>query len=694
MSERLLFPRLRQTVWLGPIALAATTCIADVNVPVCVYDHDCGAGGEGLSVGRAGEGGEGGEGGAGGESGQSPWQGGTSAGAEGSEPNLLGGNQGDSGRAGAQSCPGCSIEPRHPLEPCQGRPFKVSLKMSGGVPPYQWQLTPQPPGWSLAIEPTASDVGILRAEAVGAEDHTVTVTVTDVEGRQQTKTLPFKARTTCWFAHTAVGETGAELFLLDPLAEEPERVKLAHNVGVVDFAFSPDGRFLAYRFGPGQSKRLALVELATLEEQLLNFNEDEVLQLAWSPDSTMLAAAFRANNKTYLGAARLPAPGSEDSPVELTPTLAFVESELSWVGTRFVVYHAAMIVPDAENLEDVFVGDDNPLGFRTAFFAELLPSGFSAQHATVGTFDPDLSIQTTSDGFYAITAGPPFTHFTALPEDTTPHWSISLIAPSGAYTAVLEESSLAFQAATDGFVSAPAATSKAGETCPQLLAWSTGTERVACVADVNTSGTQGELRFFTLAANSSELELQTLPLPAQVGYGTAAAQETARSFSPSGRFFAFTRVTAEQTYLLWTDVSAQNLVLNGGIGIEHEVEPPITRLAFSADERFLALQRGSRLAVQSLTTSEIVVLDKGLPVGERCTEEFPNAPAKHCAYTDRVAALRWAADSRALIHRVTDRLVVTHLSTFPTFFTSELPALPCAAGECSEQLAFQPTVSP
>jgi len=285
------------------------------------------------------------------------------------------------------------------------------------------------------------------------------------------------------------------------------------------------------------------------------------------------------------------------------------------------------------------------------------------------------------------------------------------VSPSGQYTALLEDDQLLQLLTADGGeASPPAATAKAGDTCPMLLAWAKGTERLACVANISNGadGTEhGEVRIFDLKPNSDSLEMTTLTgfcaedtsvvsaasctaLLHGYGYGTEQASGVARAFSTSGRWFVFARQISGATYLYWSDLNRQPVALTGSTHLADDELSAATYLAFSPDDRLLVLKRGGTLSLADLTqTGLFKTLSSGLAVGEVCSEDFPKAPDSYCGDTALAAPLVWSPDSKTLAYRTSATLRVTDVSAFPKSAEFLLPAPEC--GEtCSAQFAFQP----
>src|SRR6185369_14836982 len=338
--------RVRGQIWQRPLSVALLTlglvssaCLSDVEVSECarqglcghsgasgsgsVPSADAGSGGE-VKPGAAGDGGEsdagaagretgtagGGSGTAGGGSGTAGGGSGTAGGAADGGGGGIAGGAADGGGGGiagggaAGSGGGIGggsdgekfvILPNTLRRPCANQPYEASLTVSNGTAPYRWQVASA--DWTVAVAPTSTDHATLSTAHIGSGTTNLTVQVTDADGAGKTANFSLIARDACWFAYTTVdGASGPKLKLLDPLTEPPTPHPFAHNDGVYDFQFSPNGQFLAYSFGRDAThptgRHLALITLATLHEQVVDVLEDSLVAYSWSPDSKMIAVGF------------------------------------------------------------------------------------------------------------------------------------------------------------------------------------------------------------------------------------------------------------------------------------------------------------------------------------------------------------------------------------------------------------------
>jgi hypothetical protein len=396
--------------------------------------------------------------------------------------------------------------------------------------------------------------------------------------------------------------------------------------------------------------------------------------------------------------------GSEQALTQLSPTSAFVESELSWVGNRFVAYHAALLPHPTQPGEL----DDNPFQRRTAFYAELASNGFLPQRMLPDeSYTPGVVVQPTAGGFYMIEGLEQTTTFYPLPENDLPgyHFFVSLVSPSGSYSATFEAALPQIFSAESGTLSVPIASAQEGDECPLPLAWAKGRERLACLADV---AQHGEIRIFDLDTESELLDMFTLGAfcpddvsevdsasctSQQDGYGYASAQArgAARAFSDSGRWLAFAATHPGKSFLYTVDLEQRPHQLASHFYYQEAEGPqPTTRLAFSPDERLLLFQHGSALDLRQIaSSSESYRLTQGLADDGPCTDDFPSAPAGYCGNTEHSAAFRWAGDATAFALRTPDTVSVVDVTGDPPTVQRSLAAPDCG-GNCSNRFAFQP----
>ncbi len=671
----------------------------------------------GGAAGRAG-------GAAGGASGVGGSAGGAADGAGGA--GGIAGSGGSGGGAGKHApCVSCSISPPALPAPCQSNPYSTTLTVVGGTAPYAWRLVPANGQWSVSADPNSPNGTKAQLTGQPAGPTSLTVEATSADGRVVSSTFDVKPRSSCWFAYTALEAAEPRLQLLDPILNLAPPVAPAHNAGVYDFQFSPNGQYLAYRFGADatypKGRHLAVVSLSAWTEKLLNFTEDAVTAFSWSKDSTVLAVTFQSGNTSYLGGVKLNPSGAPGFPTEvdmLVPTAAVVDSPLYWVDGSYLAFHATIqLDPGGHPIT-------NPFQRRTPYYSSLSAAGFAPPVPFPNVNYPQaVFLQPAENGFFMTAASA--TSFYSLPSGAVArHQFADLIAPSGRFTAELYDDQLQVFDATESNQVDPQYSSAAGEDCPMLLAWAQGAERIACVADVESDPpgtTHGEVRLFDIKATST---LSMDPLSGYCSKDSNASSSTsscgateydytlensegqARAFSRTGRWFAFTTSapgTAGGSFLYLADLNARSFALKEKIYIATSsmTSTSPTALAFSEDERYLLLQINNSLTAYELLapspiefgSSAVNLSDELLTSGSQalsaCLETYASAPARWCGSADRVLPLSWAPDSRYAAYRTPGKLIVTDLTLFPVALSHPLVAADCNQ-QCSGQFAFQP----
>jgi hypothetical protein len=574
------------------------------------------------------------------------------------------------------------------------------VNVRGGTPPFRWQLPSAPAGWSIHASPDNAREAIVEAEAASAGLTEISIIVTGSDERSAQQDYSLRSRESCWFAYVSLGQVGATLELLDPFAEA-DAPTLLHNSGVYDFAFSPNGRYLAYAYGANEQyphgQHLALVDLTTLAQPIVSFGETAVTAFAWSPDGSRLAVAYSIGDASLVGAVAM----TDAGVVSLSSVSASVGSELSWVGNSFVAYYtdASILYPND------FPAEAN---FRAASYAKLGPSGFEKPIDSVTPLPAPISLLPTSSGFY--TLGQAYSaRFTPVGNeeyiDDAYHGESSLIGGSGAYSARIDlaDGALHILKAETGEGADPVAVSKPGDSCKLPLAWARGSERIGCVvdfADATADAPHGELRFFDLVSGSATLSSFSVPdacphddagcVAPRYRYDSAGASGRGRGFSESGRFFAFTTLLGGQQALHWSDLQAMPPT------VRHNAPSALggpSWVSFSPDEAWLLARLGEKIVLTSPTAtpngSELLTLASSSAPASDCSDDFMLEPERYCGAQASELEQAWAPDSSAVAVRAAEELMIYDASYFPSLISAALRLSPCDA-RCSGRLAFQP----
>ncbi|MBN2195665.1 MAG: hypothetical protein JW751_22785 [Polyangiaceae bacterium] len=565
-----------------------------------------------------------------------------------------------SGGTGGAHC--LTISPWPPPAPCREHHYDVELSALGGTGGYTWTASSLPDGLTLSqdgrLYGTATEPGRLT---VRVEDGT-----TDCAGERTAD--PFAPRDTCWLAYVADEQVVTRLFLYDPIlrSHDGSDHKLSfpssseETAPVIDFAFSPDGRFLAYRLG-GEPERLMLLVGPEWTEQELGLGQDSIVHFAWSPDSSLLAVAFEADGTTYLGGVRVPraadptgaggaggAGAEADGVAELIPVEAQVESALSWVGgsraTAFVPagnpyvhlaeFAADDVLPEVTLTKSAYSGPPQLAPSSGGFFAV---DGYIVEFVefpTTGAItDGNVIAQEHSSIFYP------------------PH-STAFVAPGGRHTAriIVEEGTPAAEIRLpvleeDG---SPLAVAHG---CSTFLAWAQDEERFACLASPN--GTS-ELHFYDFGGVDHSVHERTLAGMSTYTAGNAASRR--RGFSAKGSWFAFTFEDLLFTAILEGTVDDGDL--SARLSPPEPQHLPSTAdpidLAFSPDERWLLDQRPDGLWLHRLDPLNPWVVGVNAAIladPDACMESFLEDPEDWCGRIGTSDRIRWSSDSQFAVFR-------------------------------------------
>ncbi|HKO51099.1 MAG TPA: hypothetical protein VJV79_25495 [Polyangiaceae bacterium] len=734
----------QRTAWPRPLALALlalsaapVACLSDVVVPECVKHHTCGEAGasgmsgmSGMSGSEPSAAGDAGSGDVGGSAERAGGSGTASGGKSGGPgPSLSAGGAGVP-TAGAGGALGGNLSPVDLPAPCLARHYSTELRVEGGSAPYSWQLTPKLAGWEVELNLSDTSHARLTSERPVASE--ITVAVTDTTGKLIVEhTYAVTPRTACWFAYTMRKPAdGPKLVVVDPILQTPPPVTLAHDVGVYDFAFSPNGKYLSYRFGADadhpKGKNLAVVELSNWTEWQPALSDDpesaseSVTAFAWSPDSSTLAISFDQGQKRYLGGTRFSAEGQL---TKLTPQETSVDSALYWIGSSHVAFYANGV------FDPVHPDQLEPIdGYATAFYSQLGAVGF--QPRTLGTDDPymlPVFVKPTADGYYVGSPSFPLLQFNWIHAggpsavdhtgDRPTEYPGRIVSPDGRLTADTPKGPLNLYRAESRNPILTSANAPDRD-CPKLLTWAEGRQRIACVRDVSANA-QGkkhsELRIFDLGADDALTvakvkgaclkDAQSSPATSPCGaleydYALADAYLNPRSFSKSGDWLAFSTSESKGSYLYLADLRPDRFTLTfraAPITAPSGATSP-TRFAFSPNEKFILRQVGGALTAYSVTGfhQQLPSFDVNAPDSNpTCSEDSASHPDSWCGSANREAPFRWSPTSKYAAYRSKDEqgaetLTIVDFARFPISLTPYSFIAPRCETSCSGQFAFQP----
>lgn len=555
-----------------------------------------------------------------------------------------------------------------PAPSCLGWPYRISFEARGVKEPYDLSVLEFPPG---QFQYDASSHSV---QGTPTSSGSVTVQLRDGTQRVVQKTFPIPLRDKCWLAFVSQELSGDRLHLLDPLLKQDVVRPRAEDMGasVLDFRFSPNGRFLAYRImDVTGNHQLRLWQGPDWQrEQVLDLESGATVQhYSWSGNSRTLAVAYEIDGITKLGGVDVTAVPEQSAGtgleglVVLAPTNALVQSEPVWFAAdTYVAYHRP----------------DSPGSERVVEYAAYGPLGFSAPHPPGSAwFDPSVVLLPSANGFFAEDVASAYVNYYDVGRTGWIGHGNDAIAPSGLYTAHTAQGELQlFRAFDDSeFDATPYARSNG---CSAILAWSRQQERIACI-----DHGQNRVQIHTLANTN----LVAAALEGSEGYASAAWFNSRRSLSPSGNWLALT--TPKDVYVgslahplpqvLWQSRLPESVAPKG--------------LSFSPDEQLLLLHSGQSLRVFTLASAsgEVVELGRAREEPEPCHDETLPIP-NWCGNGESPGGGVWSSDSQLVAFvNEQDVLVVRDLRIRPVSLRSETIEVhaPCR-GACTTGFRFQP----
>ncbi len=595
--------------------------------------------------------------------------------------------------------------------PCGTDLYKTSLDVQGGVGPYQWHVDSPATGWTITEQPNWDDGSHVELSGVANGKTNVHLTITDRLGFVIHSAHELVPRSACYFAHVSGGASGGKLALHDPLLTIDASARLGNNHGVNDFRFSPNGRFLAYRYGAGalhpQGAHLSLFDLSSQQDQALDFGPGVVDAYAWSADSSVLAVALSVNGQSQLAGARPTSTAAGTNVAYLQPTVVgyAIEPNLHWVDSQFVTFFAA---PPPELKA--------PSGIRSLYYTRLTTSAFAAPIANtdVGYEPGELTIAGVANSVFVTSpANNQSTFYSIRLDNTFSHnHRTNFLDPSARFSASTIAKALKVFTVSDALH--PFQTSKAEEKsqCPKLLTWAGKRERIACVASVAAANTShGELRIFEVGTQqNAELVPSTVTgwclkdaegngscSSTEYDYDEASSDAQPRSFSPSGTWLAF--VSSSQRggrALNWAQLDSATKRLSRKITLAAMASGAPSAFAFSPSERHLLFRNGSQLWSYSLAGNRNGVEDYRIDAAldpaaaSNCSDDFVSAPRRWCGAERAAEELVWSREpsTELFAYRKGEQLFAVELASYGVE-RHPFAAPPCADA-CSGQFEFQP----
>ncbi len=425
---------------------------------------------------------------------------------------------------GPGQCP--QITPTRLPDPCDENAYYTNdVTVTGGTAPFVWQALSIPEGLSFnATTQTLSGTALSSGSATP-----LTLQVTDHAGRQTQSTYPLSYRDHCWLGYTSTDSGVSKVHLLDPALSAlnpdyaPALEASTNNAGVVDFKFSPDGKYLVYRRSAGSAgvNSLVLAAAPLWQEQVLDI-PGSVLEYSWSLGSASLAVSYQNATETLLGGVNVASavPGGSGGitgiqaltpVVMLDPFSAPLHSELLWFQSdNFLAFHA-----------DALPGFD--AGYDSPYYAHFDGTGFSVVTPLgAALYDPGIQLLPAHNGIFAVSfETPPRLDFysslggTEMDAYLRDVYVSGVADPSGLYVALPINNALHIYLTTEsgGTSAVPTAWQPSTDECDSILAWDPSRERIACDArgtPPDGAPALGEVRIFDLPP--CQRDVRQLPL--------------------------------------------------------------------------------------------------------------------------------------------------------------------------------------
>ena len=575
---------------------------------------------------------------------------------------------------------------------CRGWPYAIEtldsvnavpikLVASGGTAPYTWQATGLPPGLDFNAA-THEVTGTATASG------NISVQLTDSKQRTIQKSYSVPVREKCWLAYTSEYTGAKTLNLFDPyLGSRLRRPNSNADTAldsISDFAFSPNGKFIAYRSqDTGGNQKLTLWQGPTWDrEQELSF-DGSVTHYSWSDNSRVLAVAYRASGGVMLGGANVElvpdtptVPGIQGVRM-LAPASAPVESEITWYGRDGYVAFSYQVT--SPNVNAVAYASYNENGFlKPSLPAEL--------------YESSIVIYPGVNGFFATPSGEtilPSLNFYGIDSDKTVLHGNDGVAPSGAFTASSDGKSLLLYRPSDGSEALdssnePPWASTTG--CSSLLTWAKQQERLVC-ADSSTAS----VSVHTL--NPSVAQFSDSALAVEDSQNVEGSwRGNRRLIAPSGDWLAL--VADNKLFLAALDRTTPAVVWNTSLSGTQVA----TDLSFSPDEQLLVMLRGASLRLYETGFSGASSYD-GYAISDlnqnadACQDDWQMLP-DWCGSERHASPIRWSPDSQLMAFVQSDgNLTIRDLRQWRETGGGVIQTIDVAANcndDCDREFLFQP----
>jgi hypothetical protein len=561
-----------------------------------------------------------------------------------------------------------------PPSPCLGNPYSAQFLVRRGKGVPVWEAPSRPAG--LAFD---ADTQTISGNSVAPG--TLTVRVKDETERTIEASYELHPRDKCWFAYVSSETDTSRVHLFDPvLGNRRTFPEQSSEAPALDFKFSPNGQFLAYRLGAAnEPAQLAVVKLATWQEQLFDF--PSVKRYAWANDSSVLAVVFDTSEGSFLGG--LAVARAEDGAAtgaqaalaipRLDPIAASVDSEPAWFGDTHLGFLTVSDVPSLLFLATTQLG----------------ASGFTPASVLVwNSYTADTVLRPAAKGLFAIPQLGAMVFYGSDGSVPVLHDNVS-IAPSGRYAARTQNHELQLFRDIDSSFKSDALPRQRFAGCDTLLGWASGRERVACTH--RTSDLENELWIVDIDPRTDVPRLLS-SVRGNFAYPEGAHAQRRRLFSKSGARFAFTT----DDFLHVARLDEGTPIADFNVPLSSAATPPhnaFAELSFSPNELLLLQHRGARLSLFDLRDQqplELTVSD-ALSPSERCEEDFRNTSG-WCGVERSLAPFTWAPGSDlAAFQTALGTLEIYDLTWLSRLRFSLIPVNEQCGHDCiGGEFAFQP----
>jgi hypothetical protein len=581
--------------------------------------------------------------------------------------------------------------------PCADIPYQTRLAAPDG---NSWALLAAPPGFTFDAA-----TGVISGQPKAGDGGNLDLELRDGSGLPRARaTFDLSLRRDCWLAYLSENTPEpARLHFRDVFLTQDIVLPAGGSTdAVLDFKFSPDGAWLAFRAGaPTQyraflySTRLRPAAGATLIDFGCNTSDANVgcsvLDYAWSEDSRRLAVVLSGDSaeQDYLSGvdvaetASLPWPllgqaawGAESVPLDYHRQLVWVGS--SWLGFLGVnVNSPEPLLPDAFYAVDVTRRAEGSVleGLRGSPSSPPTPGSWLRAASAGLAVVYNAAAEDEEDKYVE------FHGRSSAPEEAAPYaFHNGQLSPSGLWIAHIDDDAR-LQLFDVASAVAPAAQTDVNA-CSELVAWSDrveprALERIACKYGQ-------DIRIFDYSADPPRLEqLQGNELAFE-----ASLRGARRAFSPSGGLLVLS--DAEQGNFSLVDVSRAAPSI---------VEPPLhfdgpAELQMVPDTEAVALSNASALIEYSLSARGYRDAAYDTLTGaprSACHEFFWEAPESWCGAPRVPGHLVYSGDSKSLLFESavgTLLLAQPDVGAVPEMLTKALPA--CGVDCPTRRYSFKP----